>query len=118
MRSLLAVLSLLWAFSVFGAPPYDVIAVVTAPVTGGAVDSYRLYLDGSLVGPVQVGSNTFPNLLTADGTYVFRVGAVNATGETMSDPVTVSVASLPLPGKPGLSIQVQCAPSCVVTVTP
>ena len=107
--------ALLCPFFAIAAPPYDVEVTVTAPMTGGAVDSYVLYLDGVSQGPVAEGLNTFPGLLTADGTYTFEVGAINAAGEVRSDPVTVTVTEILLPGKPTIQIQVSCDP-CVVTV--
>lgn len=97
---------------------HDVTATVTAPIDGGPVDTYTLVMDGRDVGPVSVGVNSFPGLITADGVYLFEVRAANAAGSTLSDPVAVTVANLPPPGKPGLSINVTCAPSCIVTVTP
>ena len=104
MRKLLAALALLGlSLPLLAAPPYSVSATVSAPPSGGSVASYELFLDGVLVGPVVVGANSFPNLLTADGTYNFRVDAINSIGRTASDPVVVVV--LP-PGKPGLTIVV------------
>lgn len=118
LNRLIASLIACVAFAALAAPPYDVTATVSAPTTGGPVDSYTLILDGADVGPVTVGANDFPDLLTSDGTYVFAVRATNAAGSALSDPVTVMVNDLPPPGKPGLTINVTCAPSCVVTVSP
>ena len=117
MRAIAGILALV-PFVALAAPPYDVSATVTAPTTGGPVDSYTLVMNGADVGAVSVGANTFSGLLTADGTYVFAVRATNAAGSTLSDPVTVMVSDLPPPGKAGLTINVICAPSCVVTVSP
>lgn len=109
------------------APPYDVDVTVTAPTTGGQVDHYVLYLDNVAVAStarspvladgnnIAAGLNSYPGLLTADGTYTFEVGAVNAAGETLSAPVTVTVSEIALPGQPGVEIQVHCDP-CVLTV--
>lgn len=117
MRVIVAAVALLVSFAALAAPPYDVTATVVAPSSGGAVDAYTLYMDGKAVGQVGPGVNTLPGLITKDGTYVFTVGAKNAAGETLSDPVTAVVSSLEAPGKPGLTIQLTCAPSCIVSVT-
>lgn len=113
MTRILAGLLALVALSASAAPPYDVSATVTAPSSGGPVDTYTLVLNGSDVGPVSVGANSFPDLLTADGTYTFAVRATNAAGSALSAPVTVTVAALTPPGAPGLTIQVQCAPCTI-----
>ena len=118
MRYVIAALAVLVGCAALAGPPYDVTANITAPPDGGPVDTYTLVLDGADVGPVNLGTNTFPGLLTVDGVYVFEVRATNTAGSTLSDPVTVMVSDLPPPGKPGLSITVTCAPSCVVTVSP
>lgn len=81
----------------------DATVTVTAPASGGPVERYELFVDGNLVGPVVVGSNSFPDLVDSAGTFTFRVDAINQFGRTQSDPQIV--AALP-PGKPGLTIVV------------
>jgi hypothetical protein len=114
MRFIATVIFCLMALAASAAPPYDVTATVTAPATGGPVDVYTLVLNGADVGPVVVGQNSFPNLLTADGTYTFTVRATNAAGSALSAPVTVTVTELTPPGAPGLTIQIDCSP-CVIS---
>jgi hypothetical protein len=99
MRRLLAALAVLVTLPVFA----DATVTVTAPASGGPVERYELFVDGVLVGPVVVGSNSFPDLVDAAGTFTFRVDAINQFGRTQSDPQIV--AALP-PGKPGLTIVV------------
>lgn len=102
MRRLI-LLALLLAFPVLAAPPYDVRATVVAPPDGGAVSSYELFLNGTSLGAVVVGQNTFDDVITANGTYTFVVRAINQFGETDSDPFVL--AALP-PGKATLQLQV------------
>jgi hypothetical protein len=85
----------------------DATVTVTAPTTGGPVDKYELFVDGTLVGPVVVGPNSFPNLVDVAGTYTFRVDAINQYGRTQSDPVIVAALA---PGKPGVTVVVTQLP--------
>ena len=110
----LAVLALLMAAPVFAAPPYDVSVILTAPTTGGPVVSYELRVDGVPRGALTVGSNTFPALITADGTYTFVAAASNAAGTTLSAPLTVTITGISAPGAPTIQIQITCDP-CVIT---
>jgi hypothetical protein len=119
---------LLFALPAFAAPPYDATITFTPPITGGAPDGYRLYVDdcattgavGTAVGTVTSGQ-VFPSLFLADGTYAVCVRAFNATGENPNPgPVaTVTVNDLPLPGPvENLGIQVTCPTSnCTINVT-
>ena len=113
-HAIVAGLLALVALPALAAPPYDVTATVSAPSSGGPVDSYTLILNGADVGPVNVGANSLPGLLTADGTYTFTVRATNAAGSALSAPVTLTVTALTPPGAPGVTIQVDCSP-CVIT---
>jgi len=113
---------------VVAAPPYDVTVTFSPPASGGAPDGYRLYVDdcavggavGSSVGTVTSGQ-TFPGLITADGTYQFCVRPFNAAGE-QPDPgqvATAIISDLPIPGPVNsLGIQVDCPLSnCTINVT-
>lgn len=113
MKKIITLLFLL-PFIVLAAPPYDVEVTVTAPASGGPVDSYELFLNDVSQGTVVPGLNSFPGLLTADGTYTFRVDATNAAGTTPGDPVTINVTELQLPGTTTIQIQIDCDP-CVTT---
>ena len=117
--ALLVVIVLGFAFSACAVaqtpPPWDVTVTVTAPPDGGPVSSYVLYMDGVSQGTVLVGDNDFPGLITASGTYTFELEAINAVGQTRSDPVVVIITELEAPGKPSFEIQVQCDP-CVITI--
>lgn len=114
-----------WAFPALAAPPYDVVATVTAPTTGGPVESYELQLNGVAVpnsarqpaGPPTVGANNYPELLPADGTYTFVLRAINAAGSAMSAPVVKTITPLQPPGPPSIEVQVNCTP-CVITSGP
>lgn len=114
---LFAAALLLFAALAAAAPPYDVRVTVTAPTDGGPVDSYELRVNGVPSGVVAVGATDFPGLITADGTYVFQVAATNVAGTTLSDPVTQTITGITAPGKPGVTIQVDCDP-CIITVAP
>lgn len=110
-----AVLSVFAWGATLAAPPYDVDVTLTAPTTGGPVDHYVLYLDNVAVAAtarspaladgnnIAVGANSYPDLLTTDGIFVFEVGAVNQMGETRSDPVTIDTS---LPGKPSIEVTI------------
>ena len=114
-KSIVIALALLATAAVFAAPPpWDVTVNVTAPADGGPVDSYELFLDGVSLGPVTPGANNFPGLLTAEGSYTFRIDTTNAAGTTLGDPVPITAVDLPLPGKATINIQVGCDP-CIVT---
>ena|SRR5688572_6752163 len=92
-----------------------------APTTGGAPTGYRLYRDGTLVGPVTSGQ-TVANLFPANtGTWVFAVEAFNATGAGPRVSTTVTLGP-PLPGPViNVVIDAPCAkanpPTCVITVS-
>ena len=116
---------LLIATLVSAAPPYDV-TVTFSPATGA--DTYNFYVDDcSVGGPVSapvasvVSGQSFPALITADGTYLMCVRSVNGAGEN-PDPgqvATVIINDLPLPGPiNSLGIQVTCPLSnCTINVT-
>lgn len=114
MRILIAALALFATLAAFAAPPYDVQVVLTAPTTGGPVDSYQLLVNGAPRGALTVGVNTFPGLITADGTYVFAARATNVAGSTDSAPVTRTITEITAPGQPTIQIQIDCDP-CVIT---
>lgn len=99
---------------VVAAPPYDVEITVTAPSSGGPVSSYEAFLDGQPIGFVTPGVNSFPGLLTADGSYTFRVDATNAAGTTPGTPVNVVVNEIQLPGITTITITVSCDPCTTV----
>jgi hypothetical protein len=113
MRLIAALLALV-ALPAMAEPPYDVQVVLTAPTSGGPVDSYQLLVNGAPRGALAVGVNSFPGLITADGTYVFSARASNAAGTVDSDPVTQTITSIILPGKPTIQVQITCDP-CVIT---
>lgn len=104
MRRIVAFIALLFPLLAFAEPPYTVNVDLTAPATGcDSGCTYVLLLDGAEVGPLVVGDNSFPDLLTADGTYTFEAKAVNQFGETLSDPVTFDAQQ---PGKPVIDVMV------------
>jgi len=123
MRSLIVSLLL----SVFALPAfaYDITAVM--PPTAGA-STCTLYLDGvSVGGPRSCGtSQSYPNLITADGTYQFRYLTSNTAGDSALSPMrTVTISTPPPPVDPTdpPSITVECTPapcptSIVITITP
>ena len=103
-------------------PPYDV------EVTFGAVtdaDGYNLYVDDCAGAPSGAGipvvsGQSFPGLLTADGTYDFCVRAYNLAG-VQPDPgqvVNVTVGTLNIPETvDDTQITIVCDPAtCVVTI--
>jgi len=127
-RLLTVVLGFLMTTIALAAPPYDITATFSPPITGGVPDGYNLYVDdcavngaiGAPVGSV-VSGQTFPGLIVADGTYQLCVRAFNAAGE-QPDPgqvATAIIADLPLPGPVNnLGIQVTCPTSnCTINVT-
>jgi hypothetical protein len=85
--SMKRLLLLLLCVPAFAAGPFSVNANVTAPTTGGVVDSYVLFLDGAEAGEVVEGENVLTDILTENKVYVFEVAAVNEFGSTMSKPV-------------------------------
>ena len=118
---------LLMTGTVLAAPPYDVNVTFSPPIIGGAPDGYNFYIgDCAVTGPIGAGlpvisGQTFPGLITADGTYQMCVRAFNAAGEN-PDPglvATVVINDLPLPGPvQNLGIQVTCpASNCTINVT-
>ena len=115
MRKLAALMLVALSAVAFAAPPYDVDVTVNIPTSGGPVDSYELFLDNVSQGAVSPGLNAFPGLLTADGSYTFRVDATNAAGTTPGTPVTITVAELQAPGTTTITIQVDCAPCTTTT---
>jgi len=110
--------SIAWPIIAFSAPPYDVTVTFDPPSSGGPVDSYNFYIDdcavtgpvGASVGQV-ISGDTFPAVVTADGSYDMCVRAVNVTGEN-PDPgpiATVVISQTPLPGEiENLDITVTC----------
>ena len=104
---------------------YDVTAVM--PPTSGA-DTCTLFLDGVPVGgPRACGtSQSYPGLVTADGTYQFRYLASNAGGDSPLSPIrTVTIGTtLPPPGPidpPDITVTCDpapCAQNIVITITP
>ena len=102
-RRSLAVLALILAMTIAYAQPYSVNLTVIAPIDGGAVDSYVLYLDGVAQGNVVEGVNVLTDFIPAQGVYSVEVGAVNIFGETRSDPV--ALLAIP-PGTPSITITV------------
>ncbi len=123
MKKTFVFLAVLLSVMAQAAPPYDV--SVTFSLVAGA-DSYLFFIDDCAGAPIGAGTpvtpgQTFPAILTADGTYLMCVRAENATG-IQPDPgqvVTVVVNDLPLPGPINdLDIQVQCPNGgCTVNVT-
>ena len=113
-RLLISLLLVLMTVPLWAAPPYDVTVTLIAPTSGGAVDSYALTVNGVPRGALVVGVNTFADLITADGTYVFQAAATNAAGTTLSVPVTYTTSEIAPPGAPGIQIQIDCSP-CVIT---
>ena len=113
MKTLLAAVLILLAFSANAAPPYDVDVTFSAPTPPG--DTYELFLDDVSQGQVVVGLNSFPALIPAAGTYTFRVDATNGAGTTAGTPVVVTVSEIAMPGTTTITIQVACDP-CVITV--
>lgn len=121
---LLALLALLASSSCFAAT-YDVTA--TMPTTSGAT-SCQLYLGGVAAGTSKPcgSAQTYPALLTTEGTYQFGYKAVNAGGQSALSPVTtVTVALVTPPANPGSAptVTVACVPApcpanIVVTITP
>jgi len=128
MRIVVFVLALLLSLVAYAAPPYDTTVIFSPPITGPVPDGYNFYIDDcTALGPVAapVGTvtlgQTFPAILTSDGTYLMCVRSFNAAGEN-PDPgqvATVIVADLPLPNPvDSLDIQVACpASSCTVGIT-
>ena len=127
MKNILILTLILIASSALALPPYDVTVTFSAPAGGGAPDGFNFYVDDCAVsGPISspvgsvVSGQTFPALITADGTYLMCVRAFNAAGEN-PDPgqvATVTINDLPIPGPiQNLGIQVTCPTSnCVVEV--
>ena len=111
----LALIGLLLAAPALATPPYDVTINVVEATSGGPADSYEAFLDGVSIGAVVLGSNDFPGLLTADGTYTFRVDATNVAGTTASDPVSITTLTLNVPGKVTITVDTTCSGPCVVT---
>lgn len=114
----------------FAAPPYTVQATATAAATGDPATHYILYADNVAMpastecaadpvicgaGNTLLGVNNFVDFLTADGTYVFELGAVNAHSEVRSAPITVTVSEIGAPGQPTLEIQINCDP-CILQI--
>lgn len=104
---------------------YDVTA--TMPATTGAT-SCQLYLDGSAVSTAKPcgSAQSYPNLLTADGTYEFRYLAVNASGQSALSPsTTVVIGTIPPPvdptEQPTITVACNpapCPPTITITITP
>lgn len=120
-------LALLGSFTVQAAPSYDVTVRFSPPTVGGSPDGYNFYVDDcAATGPLGLGisvvsGQTFPALITADGTFEMCVRAFNAAGEN-PDPgqsATVIINDLPVPGPiNSLGIQVTCPLSnCTINVT-
>lgn len=110
MRTLLAILLLFPALA-FAAPGS---ILFDPPVTGGAPDGYRLYVDGTLVGPVTSGYEmAFPD----SGEVVIGVEAFNASGVSLVERRVTITPTVPGPVQ-NLRIEVQCDGRCSVTITP
>lgn len=116
--------TLLAAFLTLPAFAYDVTA--TMPTTAGAT-SCQLYLGGSPVSTAKpCGSpQTYANLLTADGTYLFQYKAVNSVGSSagLSPTTTVVIGTVPVNPTNPPTVTVVCTPApcaqnVVITITP
>lgn len=110
LRSLLILALLLpaLAFAAPGAILFD------PPVTGGAPDGYRLYVDGTLVGPIVSGHEmAFPD----SGEVVIGVEAYNAAGASLVEQRVTITPTAPGPVQ-NLRIEVECDGRCSVTITP
>jgi hypothetical protein len=122
MRYLLAFALLVASLPALAAQ--DGTVTFSPPTSGGAPTGYRLYRDGTLVGPVTSGQ-TIPGLFPNDtGTYVIGVEALNTAGAGTRVNRTVVLGPPPVqpPGPViNLTINAPCAtsnpPTCTIVVT-
>jgi hypothetical protein len=116
MRLLIAALLVL----PLAANAYDVTA--TMPATSGAT-SCQLYLDGNPVSTAKPcgSAQSYPGLLSGDGSYAFRYRTVNVAGQSALSPTTtVVIGTIPPPDDPDAppTITVACEPApCPQTIT-
>lgn len=121
---ILALLALLVSSSCFAAT-YDVTA--TMPTTSGAT-SCQLYLGGTAAGAAKPcgSAQSYPALLTTEGTYLFTYRALNAGGQSAVSPTTtVTISLLAPPANPGSppTVTISCTPTpcaanVMITVSP
>lgn len=98
----------------------DATFVITPPTTGGAPTGYRVYRDGTLVGPVISGQPIPAFFPTDTGTFALGFEAFNVTGAGPRYAASVAI-NPPAPGAiPKIVITVPCAtaspPTCTVVV--
>ena len=117
-----------FAFIISGAalalPPYDPTISFTFPATSTPIDSVDLYMNDCAPGaPVgmpfgQITSGqTFPALITADGTYEFCVRGVNAAGMSAGPGAvwvgTIAQLNIP-PDSDSIDVQIPCNTPCII----
>ena len=123
---LVAYLLLMAVTAAVAAPPYDLtVESAGTASTGGPADTIELWRDCEGT-PVLVDSDvqapeTYPGLITADGTYTFCTRGRNAAGlADIGLVVDVSVNAIVRPGPidGGTSISVQCPNGpCVTSIS-
>jgi hypothetical protein len=113
MRYLIAALALLaFALPSFAVGPQDGTLVFQSRAGGGPVDSYRIYVNDTLVGELAQSGDTFSEIVPGDGTYRVCVNGVNTTAESPAGGCQTIVVGDPPPDPPApvdvLSIELRC----------
>jgi hypothetical protein len=111
----------------WAAPPYDATISFAFPATTIPIDTVDLYMNDCALGaPVglpfgQITSGqTFPALITTDGTYEFCVRGVNAAGISAGPGAvwigTIAQLNIP-PDSDSINVQIPCDTPCVINFT-
>ncbi len=126
LRSLVLAIFLLPAMTLAD-PPYDATISFTFPATTVPIDSVDLYINDCALGaPIglpfgQIASGqTFPALITADGTYEFCVRGVNAAGISAGPGAvwigTIAQLNIP-PDSDSIDVQIPCNTPCIINIS-